>query len=1052
MSSADPGDLPTLFETTARALPGAVALQFGGTSWSYAELDARANRLARQLRHLGCRPETVVGVCLPMSFGSAQGMLAIMKAEGAYLPMDPAYPDSSLRAILADSDAQVLVTSSALRSRFAGWRGHVLCIDADAADWAARPASAPARRPLADSLAYVMYTSGSTGRPKGVAITHRGPVNYFAYLRGDYGLGPGDLVLQLAPLSFDASIRDLLGPLACGATVALRHDGMTRDPAVLAGEISRRGVTVICSIIPSLLARLMDIVERAGIRLPALRLVLTSAEPLPTELARRVEQRFGCRVFSQYGATECTMSTTRCGLDGAAPGDAVVPAGQPIPGTQVYVLDERERAVAAGVAGDIYIGGVGLARGYWNDPGLTAERFVAAGPDGGPPRRLYRTGDRGRIRPDGQLIYLGRRDNQIKVRGHRVAPEEIEACLREHPDVTDAVVVGYRRGDGQTRLHAYLVAGRTMPTAAGISAHLAGRLPAHLRPHHLFVLDELPRNHNGKVDRLAISVRPARELAPAGRGARVNGHTESALARIWRDILQADEVSADDDFFALGGDSLQLFDILARARLEGIALSYAEAVSHPTIRGFAAAATAAAARPVVADRVAGTPGYFPLSPAQEWLFALDHPERDHWNQAVMLTVQPGTDPARLRDAMQLMVERHAALRLRFRNGDAVHRQEYRRECAPDVWAQADLSGLDDDTARRMLRTTADSLNTSLDLARGVPFRACHIDLGRERPGRLLLVAHQLVVDRLSWRLLLADLQRTTTVMRAGLMDDGRASACPFRAWVEHLVRRARSEDLRAQLPYWLALGADGLAAVQPDLPGVDTGQVDDRAADACVVERWLSPAQTAALVRSVRAAPVTSVEDILLAALAVALGPWLGESAVLLDVGGHGRGQAGGGVDVSATVGWFVSQFPMVLVLRPGASAAETAALVARHRAEVPEGGFGYGLLRYLGPESVRSALFRRPRAQISFNYLGTTDERLAPGVLFGIAPEAAGSTVSGRAQRPHLLEVGSAVSQGRLCLTWTYNSTVHRRATIERLAAAQLAAVRQLAARAGVA
>jgi amino acid adenylation domain-containing protein len=410
MSSADmrnAGDLPTLFEGTAAANPALAAVRFGSTVLTFGELDRRANQLAHHLRRLGAGVERIVGVCLPRSPAVPQSLLAVLKAGAAFLSMDPAYPDRSLRSVLDDSGARLLITTTALAGRFADWDGTVVCVDAAAPAWADEPGTAPERGALGEALAYVMYTSGSTGRPKGAAIPHRGPVNYYPYLREDFGLGPGDVVLQLAPLSFDASVRDLLGSLMCGATVLLLADGSQRDADLLIGEIARHGVTAICAMIPALLLRLVAAGERLA-RVPdTLRLILTSAEPLTTELAGRAQTVFDCRVVNQYGSTECTMSQTRGELAAALPDDVEVPAGRPIPGVRIHILDEGQRPVGPGVDGEIYIGGPGVGRGYWNAPALTAERFLTLRLDDGPPQRVYRTGDRGRVRPDGSCSSAG---------------------------------------------------------------------------------------------------------------------------------------------------------------------------------------------------------------------------------------------------------------------------------------------------------------------------------------------------------------------------------------------------------------------------------------------------------------------------------------------------------------------------------------------------------------------------------------------------------------------------------------------------------------------
>ncbi|HEU0298513.1 MAG TPA: amino acid adenylation domain-containing protein, partial [Longimicrobium sp.] len=551
-----------LFEARAARTPDAVALVHEDGELTYAELNARANRLAHHLRGMGVGPDARVAVCVERSPEMVAALLAVLKAGGAYVPLDPQYPGARLRHMLADSAPAVLLTRAALRDHFDHIDIPVLALD-DASAWADRPAADPARGALTpEHLAYVIYTSGSTGAPKGVMGRHRAAANLLAWGARIFELGPGDVVLQSLPFSFDVSVREIFAPLLSGARLVLARPGVNRDPEHLVEVIRREGVTTL-GLPPSMLQAFLEQPGVEGCR--SIRRMMTGGEALTPGLVESFHARLpGARLFQGYGPTEATVASTvrPCAPDDGAPAASI---GHPIANARVYLLGAAGEPVPVGAAGELYIGGAGVARGYLGRPALTAARFVPDPFGAAPGARLYRTGDLGRWLGDGTIEFLGRTDTQVKVRGFRIEPGEIEARLCEHDCVREAAVVVREDAPGERRLVAY-VTGREVE-AETLRAHLAGRLPEHMVPAAYVRLDALPLTPNGKVDRRALPA-PADD-AFARRGYEApDGETEETLAEIWAELLGVERVGRHDHFFRLGGHSLLATRLVARIKKE----------------------------------------------------------------------------------------------------------------------------------------------------------------------------------------------------------------------------------------------------------------------------------------------------------------------------------------------------------------------------------------------------------------------------------------------------------------------------------------------------
>ncbi|MEM7425292.1 MAG: amino acid adenylation domain-containing protein, partial [Pseudomonadota bacterium] len=573
-----------LFEEQVALRPEAVAVEFEGEQFSYAELNARANRLAHHLIALGVGPESIVALCLERSAWMVVAILGILKAGGAYLPLDPGYPAARVRFMLEDANAPVLLTQADLLEKLPGFGGQLVCL---AEDWAAieqQSARNPQAKVGADNLAYVIYTSGSTGQPKGTCIEHRSVVRLVRntnYIE----LGPDEVFLQFVPISFDVSTLELWGSLLNGAKLVVSPPGPLL-PQELGRLIEDAGVTTLWLTAP-LFHQMVDIQIES---LCGVRQLLAGGEALSVPHVRRMLEVMGeGRLVNGYGPTESTTLTCCHVMRSGDHIEHTVPIGVPISNTHVHILDAHGRPVPLGVAGELYIGGDGLARGYLNQPELTAEKFVADPFDTTPGARLYRSGDLVRQLPDGTIEFLGRLDDQVKLRGHRIELGEVETKLTENPAVRDAVAIVREDEPGEKRLVAYVVAKEAGPSAAELKGHLSQDLPDYMVPTAWVVLDALPLTPNGKVDRGALPAPQQSDLALTGAYVAPRNATEKLLADIWAEVLCVDQVSVEDNFFDLGGHSLLVTQVVSRlAEKTGIELPMSLHFQLPTVAALSA--------------------------------------------------------------------------------------------------------------------------------------------------------------------------------------------------------------------------------------------------------------------------------------------------------------------------------------------------------------------------------------------------------------------------------------------------------------------------------
>ncbi|HXO20175.1 MAG TPA: condensation domain-containing protein, partial [Thermoanaerobaculia bacterium] len=694
----------------------------------------------------------------------------------------------------------------------------------------------------------------------------------------------------------------------------------------------------------------------------------------------------------------------------------------------------------------------GLARGYLRRPELTADRFVPdpfAAARGERGARLYRTGDLARYLPDGALEYLGRLDHQVKIRGLRIELGEIEAVLREHPAVGECVVLACEEETGGKLLVAYVVGSAGAAVEEGLRRLAEQRLPEHMAPGAFVFLESLPLTPNGKLDRRELQrMRPDRAPRREARAPRTR--REELLTAIWAGVLGLDRVGVHDNFFKLGGDSILSIQIASRARRAGLVVTPKQLFERPTIAQLAEVAQAVRIDPEQGP----VEGPVPLTPIQRFFLAQELLEPDHFNQAVILETPAGLDARALAAALGALFAHHDALRLRFVRENAGWRQFHAPPLEPPVavpLTAVDFSALPPKGRPAAMAQAMEAAQGGLDLAQGPVWRAVCFHLEPRAAGRLLLVIHHLVVDGVSWQILLEDLETAYGQLAAGREPDLPAKTVSWRRWAELLSWHARSGALKAELPFWLSQPGD----IPPLLRDAKGGANTVGRSGLLSVE--LSAEETRALLQEAPAAYQTQINDLLLTALVRAFARWTGQSRLLFHLEGHGREEIADNLDLSRTVGWFTSLFPVTLDVDPRTGPGEAIKAVKERLRALPHHGIGYGLLRYLsGGGEVAASLAALRQPEVVFNYLGQLDvvagaAGAAGGAgearLFAPVGEAAQGSRSRRGVRAHLLEIDALVLDGRLRVDWTYGRDLHREGTIRGLAESFVAALQELTA-----
>jgi amino acid adenylation domain-containing protein/thioester reductase-like protein/non-ribosomal peptide synthase protein (TIGR01720 family) len=965
--------IPGCFASQAEQDGDAIALRSPQVQLTYRELNDRANRLAHRLRKTGVTPETAVAILMERSVDTVVATLAVLKAGGAYLPLHPAYPLERMRLIMADAGASVLLLDQTTADRaLALPHTQVILVDDDPS-LATESDSDPDIEIHPDQLAYVIYTSGSTGTPKGVGVTHRNVLS-LAFDRG-WREGSLERLLLHSSHAFDASTFEMWVPLLRGKQVIVAPP-RELDIAVLKRLCQEENVT--CMFLTSSFFSVLA--QEAPDCFSGVREVWTGGDVVSAAAVQRVRDHCpGTLVSNAYGPTETTTFATHYAVCGPGKKTGNVPIGSAMDNHQVYILDSGFKPAAVGIPGELFIAGAGVARGYLQRPDLAAERFLP-NPFGDSGERMYRTGDRARWRQDGQVEFLGRSDQQVKLRGYRIELDEIEAALVGCVGVGQAAVIVREDRAGEKRLAAYVVpASGCSINKAELRESLARALPDYMVPAFITVLPSLPLNSNGKLDRSAL---PAPENTGTGTRRAPSTPAEKVLCSLATQVLGIPSAGLDDNFFALGGDSIMAMQMVSRARQAGLIVNLSDVFKQPTLQALAAASHPAQAAAVAAPDVGV--GAMPPTPILCW-FLEQGGSLHRFSQSSLLQVPAGLEYDHLVRALQAILDHHDALRLRFTGANSC-RDEWKLEVQPQSAVSAascfrriDVAALGD-LPRPMMEEEALAAEMRLSPENGLMLQAVWFDAGRNAPGRLLLSIHHLVVDGVSWRILLPDLAAAWAAIAAG--GSPALEPCPisFRGWSERLRLEALNPARTAELGFWTGMLKDA----EELLPGRELDRSRDTVSTVRQFTLTLPPAVTTPLLNRVAGAFHARINDILLTGFALSVLQWRRRNSapgasVLIDLEGHGREGMFADVDLSRTVGMFTSLFPVKLDLGQldlveawagGKALGAALKSIKQQLGAVPDHGIGYGLLRYLNPET-GPALSGLTKSQIDFNYLG---------------------------------------------------------------------------------
>nr|WP_268893041.1 non-ribosomal peptide synthetase [Paenibacillus lutrae] len=1027
-----------LFEQQAAQNPDRIAVIAGDEQTTYAELNDRAERLAVALRQRGVRADSVVAVMTERSVGMLVGLLAVWKAGGGYLPIDPEYPLERIRFMLEDSGAAVLLTDRSGPAEVEA--AYTLDLN-DPQSWRVTGARAlqQSAHVQASSLAYVIYTSGSTGMPKGVMIEHRSVVNRLLWMQRQYPLTAEDVILQKTTFSFDVSVWELFWWMLAGAKVCLLAPGEEKDPSAIASAIEAAGVTTL-HFVPSMLQAFLDTLRMQpslSAKLTGVRRVFASGEALASSHVRLFRELMPPRTafVNLYGPTEATVDVSfhECVAEDAATVSGTVPIGRPIDNISLYVLDAYGHVSPIGVPGELCIAGAGLARGYLNRPEATAERFVPH--PFADNERLYKTGDLARWLPCGRLEYMGRLDHQVKIRGYRIELGEIETGLLRVPGVHEAAVIVRSGSGGMPELCAYVVAPEI--DVQHLRQALAQRLPHYMVPALFMRIERMPLTGSGKLDRKALPA-PRPDIGSGEPGASPRNETERLLVSIWEDVLGAAPIGIEDNFFELGGDSIKALQVASQLFPHGFTLALKDVFRHPTVSMLSGLLEHHAPEADQSEVV----GVTELSPVQRWFLEQRVNDEHHFNQSVMLFRQERFVPEAVQGVFQALTMHHDALRLVFplHNG---HRTAYHLG-SEDMRLSLEIVNVTQEAdPQSAIRKSELRLQSGIDLEQGPLIK---LGLFRAQEGdHLLIVIHHLVMDGVSWRILLEDFAWGYRNWQERENRDPAFASLPFvskptelrfpmkttsfRDYAEKLGAYANSYGLQQERSYW----ERQVGLLASPLPR-DLAVTSNATGDARSVHIELSERTTAQLLREANKAYRTEINELLLSALAMTVRKWSGKERVWVTLEGHGREDMlqGQGVNVSRTIGWFTSLVPVLLEITSIEERVEN--LISNDIKAVKDGlrrlpnkGVGYGVLAYRAEESLRVPEIR---PEISFNYLGQWDREMTNDV-FAMSAVTPMSPISSRLERAHQLDLTALIKDGRFLCSIHYNGLAYREPTM---------------------
>ncbi|PMB02626.1 non-ribosomal peptide synthetase [Fischerella thermalis CCMEE 5273] len=997
-----------LFEEQVIKTPEKVALFLGNKEMTYDELNGRSNQLARFLLKRNVRKGTIVGLLCSHSFEAVIGMLGVLKAGATYLPIDPNYPLERVRYILQDAQMKwVLIDDEAT---LPGFTGEVIPLHADGRFTG--PASNVDASSGPSDLAYIIYTSGSTGYPKGTMIEHGGLVNYVSWAKKTYiGSSETEVFPFYSSLAFDLTVTSIFTPLISGNTVIIYPE---EEDAFVLHKILRDGRASIIKLTPSHLSLLLEWEPRAS----SIKKWIVGGEDLKVNLAKKISDRFpGTQIYNEYGPTEATVGCMIHRFDRQQDTGISVPIGVPADNTRIYVLDAYQNPVPIGEVGELYISGDGVARGYLHQPRLTQEKFV-----NNPfhdSLRMYRSGDLARFIDEKRIEYIGRADHQEKIRGYRIERGEIEHCLLTHPLINEAVVVNQKSISERGILYAYYTGKKTV-SESDLKEHLAEFLPDYMIPAAFMKLDHMPLTVNGKIDYERLPLPPILPINPVPDA--ISDEKEAVLLQVIQQVLQVKAVESLNNFYHLGGDSIQAIQAASRLANHGYKIRVKDMLAHPVLKDMSLYMEELKNTRAIQDRPCE--GRIGTLPIMGWFFSRNLTNPHYYTQSVLLDLKEEIQITKLEKAWTQLVQYHDAFRINIDKEDSVLYYNPHLLGQEVPLHRVDLSLASASEQRIRMSEIAEQIKSNFSIDEGLLVQACLFHLG-DQGQKLLMTAHHIAVDGISWRIVLEDLYALYEKLR----HDEPVSLPPkthsLQDWalaLNQFARRITDEEKR----YWEAVSL----STSPSWIDYDLGPDRLRFSDTRVES--LTREQTEQLLGKANQAYSTKADELLLIALAIHMKNVMHSHDVIIEVEGHGREEVAERMDVSRTVGWFTSIYPVRLRV-DGADLSSQIKELKDQLRSIPHHGISYGVLKYLSGE-----LSHRPQKSVRFNYLGDFDSSFS-NEMFELAGESVGRESSEENEMDCLLDMVIYSVNKKMTLSVTYSLNKFKPETIKQFTKAYL-------------
>ncbi|GFZ32349.1 hypothetical protein CSC2_28750 [Clostridium zeae] len=982
-----------LFEEQVEIVPNNIALSFNNETLSYKQLNEKANQLARKLRKKGVGKDKIVGFMTTHSLDTVIGILAILKSGGAYVPIDPEYPTERIRYIIEDSAVSLVLTNREINESI--FLNQEIINLKDSNLYSGNCDNLEKINTPKD-LAYVIYTSGSTGKPKGVMVEHGGLVNYIWWARKNYIKSKDEIFALYSSLSFDLTVTSIFTPLIGGNRLNIYYDDGSE---FILYKILRENKVNIIKLTPAHLSLLKDMDNSNS----SVSRFIVGGDDLKTSLAVSICKSFGNKIeiFNEYGPTETVVGCMIHKFDINKDKGLSVPIGIPADNVQIYILDKDLNIVPPETIGELYISGDGVARGYLNQAELTKSRFIQNPFVIG--KRLYKTGDSAKYKKDGKIEYIGRIDRQVKIRGHRIELGEIEKHLTSIEEVLDAIVVDHENENGEKNLYGYVVLTNELPSIE-IKKFLSKFLPNYMIPIHFIPLDTMPLTQNGKIN---INQLPKPESIKSEKAEFITyqNETEKKLIEVTQEVLNIEKIGLLDGFYELGGDSIKAIQISSRLNNIGLNIKVKDILSHDTMQEIAACIETLQGTELEEQSVCE--GIIEPTPISSWFFKQRFKNKNHWNQSVLLEISEYISNTEIIQAINKLIHHHDTLRLNYNSKiGKLYYNEKHLEDLKDI-EEFNLTQLSKAEQISAINQLGEAFKGNFDLEKDLLFKGCIFDLGTSK--RLLLTAHHLIIDGVSWRILLEDLNDLILQNKKDIPTALPLKTSSFQKWAMELEKYSKEEFVKQEIEYWDSVIEN--KAVYPVT--FDLGE--DKLKFSSTLKAVLNTEETEALITKANKAYGTDSNELLIIALAFTASRFSKQKTVTFEIEGHGREEITNAINISRSVGWFTSIYPVNLKINQIDLNSKIKELKEQLRS-VPSKGINYGILKYLS-----KSIKQDESKLIRFNYLGDFDSTLKDS-LFKFAKEDSGSDFDKENHLPYLIEIVAIHIDGKLNISITYS------------------------------